>query len=297
MRTFTNPIIENSEKFNTSDPYVLLHKGMYYHCYANKTGVYVAKSKTIEGIGNAEPKRVYAYSQDRVADFDWYAPELHYINNVWYIYGSPNMGNQCHTMAVLENKSQDPMQPFQNKGVVRGLKNKWTLDGTVLLYEGKYYLIWSNGMELVISLLVAPWEIADKGHIIGCLEYDFEKQNGEVMEGPAILKHDGQIFLVYSVNDSSTDDYALGIMTLKGTDPTRKESWQKHPQPVFLKTEGIFGPGHCCFTKVKEKTEWKDYIVYHANLQSGTGWNGRSVWAQEISYDEKGFPIFGKPQR
>ena len=148
-----------------------------------------------------------------------------------------------------------------------------------------------------IAKLHTPWGLENKGTVIGKLEYEFEKCNGEVMEGPAILQAHGKVYLVYSVNDSKTDDYALGIMTLIGENPTQKESWEKYPKAVFKKSESVFGPGHCCFTKVEEQDGVKDYIVYHANLQAGTGWNGRSVWAQEISYDKQGFPIFDRPKR
>ena len=297
MRTFKNPIIENSDKCNTSDPYIIFHNGTYYHCYGNKSGVYVTKAKRIEDIEKGETKRVYEYLQDGITDFDWYAPELHLIDGVWYIYGSPDVGNGFHSMSVLENKNADPTTPFENKGVIRGLEGQWTLDGTVLKYKDKNYLIWSSGKALVISRLVTPWKIEDEGTVIGQLEYDFEKRNGEVMEGPAVLKRHGRIFLIYSVNDSKTDDYALGLMEMKGEEPTKKESWKKHPIAVFQKTEEVFGPGHCCFTKVLDGDEWKDYIVYHANLETGSGWGGRSVWAQEVEYDEKDFPEFGKPMR
>lgn len=297
MRSFRNPIIENSTKNNTSDPYIVFHNGAYYHCYGNKNGVYVAKSKKLEDIGKAKAKKVYAYFQDGRKDNDWYAPELHWINNAWYIYGSPDVGNGCHSMSVLENKNPDPTSPFAYKGVVRGLENQWTLDGTVFNYKNKDYFIWSKGKELLIARLVSPWEIENKGVVIGKLEYEFEKRNGEVMEGPAVLKTKDKLFLIYSVNDSKTDDYALGIMTLKGENPLQKEGWEKYPTAVFEKTGEVFGPGHCCFTKVMDEGGLKDYIVYHANLESGSGWNGRSVWAQEITYNEDGFPVFGKPIR
>ena len=295
MKTFTNPIIYNSEKCNTSDPYVIFHNGVYYHCYGNKQGVYVSAAKRLEDIGKASPKLVYGYTENNIRYFDWYAPELHLINNVWYIYGSPDMGNGYHSMAVLQNKNADPTTPFINKGVIHGLENKWSLDGTVLEYCGKNYFIWSSGKQLLISELVTPWEIKNEGSVIGTLEFGFEKTNGEVMEGPAILRNNGNIFLVYSVNDSATDDYCMGLMRLKGKDPLKKENWEKQVSPVFAKTEKVFGPGHCCFTKVANGGTFEDYMLYHANLKSGTGWNGRSVWAQEVKYDKTGMPVFGKP--
>ncbi|MBE7012128.1 MAG: hypothetical protein E7415_05595 [Ruminococcaceae bacterium] len=59
----------------------------------------------------------------------------------------------------------------------------------------------------------------------------------------------------------------------------------------------MFGPGHCSFTTVTENCVEEDYIVYHANLESGSGWYGRNVWVQKFSWDDKDMPIFGKPSR
>jgi GH43 family beta-xylosidase len=71
-------------------------------------------------------------------------------------------------------------------------------------------------------------------------------------------------------------------------------SWNKSGKPIFSKTEGIYGPGHCSFTKHKSDHGDIDVMVYHANTVSGTGWCGRSVWLQPISW-ENGYPILGTP--
>ena len=295
MRKFANPIIPSSPMHNAYDPYVLLHNGYYYHCYDGVDGVYVSKAERLQDIGNVEPCLVYAYQQSG-ALHSWYAPELYFLDGVWYIYGSPDIGNGVHSMSVLMNTDPEPITPFTNMGHIQNLGGGWSLDGTVFMHEGKNYFIWSSGRKLHISLLNKPWELADEGRVIGELEYEFEKRSGLIMEGPAVLQKDGRVYLVYSCNDSMTDDYALGIMTLTGNDPTSKASWTKHPYPIFEKTEDIFGPGHCSFTKVWDDGEWKDYVVYHANLTSCTGWCGRSAWAQEVFYDKDGFPVLGTPQ-
>jgi GH43 family beta-xylosidase len=77
----------------------------------------------------------------------------------------------------------------------------------------------------------------------------------------------------------------------------KEEKWYKNTQPVFEKTDEAFGPGHCSFIKVDKEGVDEDYIVYHANVESGTGWDGRSVWVQKFTFDERGKPVFGKPQK
>ncbi|MBO7740055.1 MAG: glycosyl hydrolase family 43, partial [Clostridia bacterium] len=55
-----------------------------------------------------------------------------------------------------------------------------------------------------------------------------------------------------------------------------------------------FGPGHCSFSTAVDGSIW---MIYHANLVSGTGWGGRSVWIAPVTFAEDGTPIFGKPQK
>ena len=49
-------------------------------------------------------------------------------------------------------------------------------------------------------------------------------------------------------------------------------------------------------TTVTEDGKEVDYIVYHANLTSGTGWTGRSIFTQPFTWDENDYPVFGKPE-
>ena len=75
-----------------------------------------------------------------------------------------------------------------------------------------------------------------------------------------------------------------------------KKNWVKEKKPVFEKTDTVFGPGHCSFTTVSENNKENDWIVYHANLVSGSGWRGRSVWIQPFGWSENDEPVFGKPE-
>ena len=85
-----------------------------------------------------------------------------------------------------------------------------------------------------------------------------------VNEGPAVLNRNGKIFISYSA--SATDyNYCMGVLIAdENSDLLNKDSWHKSEKPV-LKTDeenGIFGPGHSCFT-VSEDGE-TDMLVYHA---------------------------------
>ena len=285
-------IITNSQKGNTSDPYVIRDGENYYHCYANTEGIFVARSEVLTDIGKGECVKVYDSGTGLP---DWYAPELHNINGKWYIYASPDYGNGEHFMSVLE--ADLPMGNYRNLGIVKGMENKWSIDGTVLKYMDEWYFVWTCCVEMYIQKMNAPWSVTGEPVLLSKAEYPFELKCHTINEGPAVLYRNGKILIVYSANDSRCDDYCLGLLVFDGQgDILDKNNWTKLPYAVFEKTEKILGPGHCSFTTVTEKGRETDYIVYHANTEPGSGWGGRHVFAQPFSWDTMGLPVFGKPE-
>ncbi len=296
MKCFTNPIIPTETTGRTSDPYVLHLGEWYYQCYSTAEGVFVAKTKELADLDFAEKVNVFpkANGQDYS---NWYAPELHFIDGVFYIYGAPEVRG-THVMCVLQNKSADPMSAFSFLGEVEGLGSRWNIDGTVAEFGGKNYFLWSSGAKIHLAELIAPNKVNDNSVVLIKLEYDFEKQNGNVCEAPAALQCGDKLHIIYSVNDSRTDNYCMGRITFSGKgDILDINNWEKSKTAVFSKTNDIFGPGHCSFTTVNNNGVEENYMLYHANLESGSGWNGRSVWAQSFGFDSEGYPVFGKPHK
>ena len=69
------------------------------------------------------------------------------------------------------------------------------------------------------------------------------------------------------------------------------KSWIKKPEPVFVRTAGVLGPGHCSFVKSPDGKE--DWIVYHAHIGPGT--RLRNVHIQRFTWSADGSPDFGAP--
>lgn len=295
MEKYTNPIILCSEKGNTSDPYVVRYDGYYYHCYSNRNGVYITKSETLWDLANGETLHVFdCRGEEKLVS--WYAPELHHINGNWYIYAAPDYGKNLHVMTVLRCSGDSPMGEYENMGMMKGLENQWTIDGTVLQSDGRWYFVWTNCQAIYIAEMADPCSVMEKATVLTKPEYAFELQGGGINEGPAVLYKGNKIHIVYSASNSKCDDYCLGLLTFEvGGDILDGRNWKKSPTAVFEKANGIYGPGHCSFTTVTENGNEVDYIVYHGNLVSGTGWYGRSVFAQPFGWIED-MPVFGKPQ-
>ena len=145
-----------------------------------------------------------------------------------------------------------------------------------------------------------PWTLATARSLISSPDFAWEKAGAPpaVNEGPEILKNAaGKVFLIYSASGCWTDDYALGMLTLKdGGDPLVPSDWTKTATPVFLKnvSGSVFGPGHNAFFKSADKSE--DWIIYHANSSSGQGCGDtRSPRMQKFTWNTDGTPNFGAP--
>ena len=294
-KKYKNPIIKLNEKGNTSDPYVIRYDGYYYHCFSNNEGVFVTKSKTLWDIENGQSKKVYDSMPDTALK-EWFAPELHRINGKWYIYAAPDYGNFLHVMTVLVCEDESPMGEYKNLGMIRGLENVFSIDGTILTYDNGLYFVWTRCAEMYIAKMADPLSITGEIMTITKPELDFETRQGLVNEGPAVLYKNNKIHIVYSANDSRYDDYCLGLLTFEiGGNILDKSNWKKFPNAIFKAVKGIYGPGHCSFTTVTENGKERDYIVYHANLVSGTGWTGRSVFIKPFTW-EGDYPVFGEPE-
>ena len=119
----------------------------------------------------------------------------------------------------------------------------------------------------------------------------------EVNEGPEILEHGNDLFLVYSGSACWTDYYELGVLRAhKGDNLLDASSWTKFDHPFFTQNRAgnVFGPGHNGFFKSPDGKQ--DWIIYHANPGSGQGCETmRSPRAQPFTWNADGTPNFGQP--
>ncbi len=288
-----------------NDPWVIWHEetACYYYCYSADGSICVAKLDNIYELSDADGIIVWK-PDGTMPEFsqELWAPELHFIEDKWYIYVAADDGNnENHRMLCLEAKTDNPLEGFEFKSVLRAETDRWAIDGTVLEYGDELYFIWSGwhgtvnvAQNLYIAKMKNPWTIEGERVCISKPTESWEKNGTPLInEGPTVLRYNGKIHIVYSASGSWTDDYCLGLLTLTGRNILSADSWTKSDEPVFSKTENIYGPGHASFTTSPDGSKW--YIIYHANEQSGTGWDGRSVWVQEFEFDLLGNPEFGEP--
>jgi GH43 family beta-xylosidase len=302
--TFTNPILSSGP-----DPWVIQMDTNYYYTntFGNRVAIY--KTGRMSQLNKATPVTVWSPPATGPYSKEIWAPEIHFLQNKWYIYFAADDGNNAnHRIYVLENDGADPQSSnWVLKGKVNDPADKWAIDASVFDYNAQSYLIWSGWegdvdgrQDIYIAKLSNPWTISGNRVMISTPTYTWEKNGAppSVNEGPEVIKNkNGKIFLVYSASGCWTDDYSLGLLTLKdGGDPLNPADWSKSANPVFVKNpaNGAFGPGHPGFFTSRDGKE--DWIVYHANSFTGQGCaDNRNPRMQKFRWNVDGSPNFGEP--
>lgn len=312
---YINPLI-----IQRADPYIYKHTDGYYYFTASVPAynlIEIRRAKTLNALAHATPRTIWRkHDSGEMSKLIW-APELHYIDNKWYVYFAAtdteeldDLGMFTHRMYCIECDVQDPMETEDNwveKGQVETDKDTFCLDATVFEHNDKLYYVWAQkdkaikgNSNLYIAEMVNPWTLKTKPVMLSKPEYDWEIKGFWVNEGPAVLHRNGKFFMTYSA--SATDEnYAMGMLTAKDTDDVLDpKSWHKSKEPVFqsdLNTDQL-GPGHNSFTVSEDGT--KDVMVYHCRNYSDIKGDplydpNRHTKVQTFTYDAEGNPVFGKP--
>lgn len=305
--TFTNPVARGQ------DPWVVRHDGAYYLVESGAGGIQVYRSPDLT-TPKQNPVTVWTAPITGWNRSHIWAPELHFIDGRWYIYyaageaGPPFIHQRS---GVLRSADDDPQGDYEDLGMLRTVddldgagENTWAIDLTVERIDGQLYAVWSGWEEnrdtdrtpqhLYIARMSDPWTISsDRVRISSPVESWEVGTELSLNEGPEFLRHDSDLFIIYSTRESWLPDYRLGQLRLAGpgADPMDPASWVK-TGPVFTRAADVYGPGHASFTTSPDGTQ--DWIVYHAKIDTAPGWN-RAIRMQPFGWRGDGSPDFGQP--
>lgn len=299
-QVYSNPISD------LADPHITYYGDNYYLTGTTGSNITIRKAPTLNSLKFAPPVIAFMPPSGGPCCNFW-APELHRINDVWYIYytagNSPDLSSQ--RTWVIENTSADPVVgAWTSKGqIYHAAENFWAIDGSVFQLENKHYFTWSGHIDassdvqhIFISEMSSPWTLSGPRVLISSPQYLWER-NGEVNEAPVALQKDNKVFLFYSASGCWTDDYAVGMLSMgKSDDPLNPSSWTKSANPVFVTnaSASAYGPGHNAFFLSPDGTEvWN---TYHATtVEAGACDHTRTTRAQIVRWSADGTPNLGSP--
>ncbi len=272
------------------DPAVTIKDGAYHLVQSDGCAIHLRRSPSLGGLVTATDTVIYSPGCSEV-----WAPELHWLDNRWYLYLSRNPGTG-HRGYVAESQGTNPNGPYTSRGIL--FNNFWNIDGSVFrAANGQLYYICSGNEGTTQNLYIAP--MSNPYTLSGPLVLLSEPTEPwerigtpKVNEGPWAFQRNGRLFIVYSASGCWTDDYTLGLLTFTGVDLLDRTHWTK-TGPVFTKQPGAYGPGH---NSVVQDVAGQWWNVYHANNNPGEGCGGlRRIRAQRFHWDLASYPDFGTP--
>ena len=306
--TFSNPV------WDGADPWMVKQDDEYIYCFSINNGIAVSSSKFMTKRDKAE----YIW---KAPASGWnsncvWAPEIHFIDGHWYVYYAAGVSGPPfihQRTGVLRSANDNVYSEYKDMGMLNTgddpddiTKNIWAIDMTVLEHKGKLYAIWSGWMEqmdtdatsqhLFIQEMENPYTLKGKRILLSSPEESWETGGPlDLNEGPQVLKHDDEVFIIYSCRESWLKEYRQGMLQLKNPDanPLDLESWIKSG-PVFEGNNSVYGVGHVSFVKSPNETE--DWIIYHSKKTTEPGWD-RDVRMQPFNWNADGTPDFGEAIR
>ncbi|MCI6122321.1 MAG: family 43 glycosylhydrolase [Faecalicatena sp.] len=301
--------------YNRADPQIYRHSdGMYYFTASvpEYDRLILRKSDSIKGLREAEEKIIWRKHSSGKQSIHIWAPELHYLWGKWYIYYAAGDKDDIWAIRpyVLACTGNDPIRDeWIELGQMQAAEEDefsfldFSLDATVMLHNGEYYYIWAEKTgtgkkisNLYIARMEAPDKLSTPQELLSKPDYPWERSGFWVNEGPAVLKHNGRIYLTYSASDTGKA-YCMGMLSVNETeDILDPNNWSKRITPVLCTDEkkGIFGPGHNSF--VKSDDGKKDICVFHARCYDEIEGDplydpNRHTMMIEVQWDEKGEPV------
>lgn len=297
-----------------ADPYILRHTDGKYYMTATVPEYDRIVLRTAENLGSltvASEKVLWkAHKSGEMSCHIW-APELHYLFGKWYIYFAAGEKENVWKIRpfVLECTTDDPMTgEWIEKGMMQCADDDiysfraFSLDATVFEHKGSWYYVWAEKVSVGIqisNLYIARMESATKlataQVLLSTPDYDWERVNIWVNEGPAVIKHDGRIYLTFSASATGSE-YCIGLMSIgEDGDVLDPHAWIKERKPILRSDaeKGFYGPGHNTFT---EDEEGNPLCVFHARTYEDVTGDplddpNRHMFIMRVTWGESGQPV------
>jgi hypothetical protein len=180
-------------------------------------------------------------------------------------------GRQCISVA----RSNTPAGPFTDTSLqplVCPVNLGGAIDPSPIQVGATTYLLWKNDGNCC-GLPTTIWSTplsADGMHVAGAssaLIHNDQAWEGDVVEAPSMLEHDGKFFLFYSGNDWDSREYATGYAVC---DTVRGPCHKPMTQPWLHSDAQISGPGGL---SVFAGPGGATHVIYHAWIGDKIGYD------------------------
>lgn len=263
-----NPQNVSKSSIFLADPTIFYHEGVYYlygtSGHDTNQGFLVYTSEDMQSWkGPRGVNKGYALRKgDVFGDKGFWAPQVFHYQDTFYMAYTAN-----EHIAIA--KSESPLGPFTQttrNALAAPVKQ---IDPFVFIDDnGKKYLYHvrlTEGNRLYVAEMTDDFSAIKPETLKECISAEETWENTEnvpwsVAEGPSILKHHHQYYLIYSANDFRNPDYAVGYAVSNNP----YGPWKKYSGNPILSKEHIsaYGTGHGDFV---EGGDGDLYYVFHTH--------------------------------
>ncbi len=293
-RQYENPVHED----DFPDPAVL-RVGSQYYAYATQGGGSNVQVLTSSDLTNWSP------APDALPQLgSWasggktWAPEVLAVGDTYVLFYTEQdqkSGKQC----IGRAQSDKPGGPFvddRRAPLVCQVELGGSIDANpIRAADGALYLYWKNDGNCC-GQPVRLWAqrlSPDAASLLGspvALLTNTKSWQGNLIEAPEMVTHEGRYFLFYSANDYGSDKYAVGYASCQGpTGPCTDRS----ATPLLSSAPAAAGPGHCF---VLDLADGSTVMFFHAWQPDaiGSAVPGRQLWLEPLEW-RGGQPSMGPP--
>lgn len=319
--TYQNPVYPNY----FADPFVWKFKNKYYAVGTGALGTIAdikegdLTSSTIAG----EERAIPVLTSDNFVNWQFaggalrvhkkfrgkafWAPEVAYDGNHFYLYYSTGPGDLLHQLRVA--KSKEPTGPYEDVDLLIGATEScpFAIDANPFLDDdGEWYLFYARdfldtsetiraGTALVVDRLVNMTKLAGEEKVVLRARHDWQRFKNEremygkmwdwhTLEGSCVRKHDGLYFCFYSGGCYENDTYGVDYGVSEKIEGPYSDIGNECGPRVLKSVPGhVIGPGHHSIVVGPDnKTE---YIAYHS---WDTGMKARRLCLDKLIWTKDG---------
>jgi beta-xylosidase len=204
---------------------------------------------------------------------------------MFYVAHDSGSGKQCIGRATAADAAgpfrDTARRPLVCQAALGGSIDPDAVRGT----DGHLYLYWKNDGNCC-GQPVHLWGqrlSSDAGRLLGrpsALLTNAKAWQGNLVEAPEMVVHEGRYVLLYSANNYASADYAIGWAACTGPlGPCQDRS----DKPLVATTPVAAGPGHCAPVTLPDGSTW---LLFHAWRPDGIGttYPGRQLWLERFTW-------------
>jgi xylan 1,4-beta-xylosidase len=227
----------------------------------------------------------------RWASRDFWAPELvrRHGRVLAYYAALGKDGRRC----VAGASAQRVAGPYRDHGPIVCSRTGEIDPLLVTDEQGAPWLVWkrdgnSRGRATpILAAPLAPGEVSLAG-VPRELFRDSAAWERHNVEAPALLRHDGLLYLFYSAGHCCGRHCAYATGVARAT--TLLGPWQKRARPVLRGGGGVGCPGHVGVTSARGGSP---LLAYHAYVRGDP--SNRQLFIAPVRFDVEGWPVVGPP--